>query len=99
MEHATSLGLAFDGAFLDHYVPCFNSALHDSKSGKYRVLGEHVRDIRKWLPHAVKPHASVDDRMRHVPSRYAPPNVLSAFDGQMPLGGGFAPCPDLPADW
>lgn len=89
---AQALGLAVDAAFLAHYRPCFDSVLHDSMTGKYRLLGEHVRDIRKHLPHGVMPHPSVGDRMRHAPSGYAPRNVLDAFDGQRPPGAGQAPC-------
>lgn len=92
---AESLGLAFDRDFLSHYLACYNSALHDSMTGKYRILSQQLRDIRKHHAAGVDVHPSVGDRMRHAPSNYAPRNVLDTFGGRLPPGSGSAPCQDL----
>jgi uncharacterized protein (DUF2235 family) len=92
VANAEKHGLACDGRFLRHYVPCFNAVLHNSMSGKYRLLGKHVRDVKGNIANGVQVHLSVGDRMRHADSKYMPKNVLEAFNGKIPPGGGGAPC-------
>lgn len=92
VSRAATRGLAFDHQYLSYFTPCFNSALQNSMTGKYRFLGEHVRDVKTSLAAGAMLHGSVGDRMRYVPSHYAPQNVLDAFGGETPPGAGGAPC-------
>lgn len=75
VEKAEGLGLAFDDAYMAHFLPCFNSTLHDSSSWFYKLIGEVVRQTGRHREHGECLHRSVIDRMAHAPSAYAPPNV------------------------
>lgn len=88
VSKAEPLGLAFDRNFLSHYMACYNSALHDSMSGNYRILGQQLRDIRDYYVAGVGVHPSLGDRMRHGPSNYAPRNVLDTFGKPCRMGLG-----------
>lgn len=92
VERAQADGLAFDATYLKPFMPCFDAVLHDSMSFKFRLLGEHVRDVNASLASGASLHPSVGDRMLHTPSRYAPKNVMTALGGQLPLGSGAVPC-------
>lgn len=84
VEKAEALGLAFDHSYMAHFLPCFNSTLHDSSSWFYRLIGEVVRQTGRHREHGECLHRSVIDRMAHAPSAYAPPNV-PAVDGPLAL--------------
>jgi hypothetical protein len=62
VEKAEALGLEFDKTYLGFFRPCFNSALHDSMSMKYKVFGPHVRPIGQQLADGESVHQSAIDR-------------------------------------
>jgi uncharacterized protein (DUF2235 family) len=78
VEKAAEHGLEFDGAFLAHYLPCFNSAMQDSMSTMYKVMGAHVRPIGQHAADGEAIHQSAIDRLGLTSLDYGPPN-LEAF--------------------
>lgn len=81
VEKAEGLGLEFDDAYLKHYRPCFNSALFDSMSAKYRVFGEHIRPVGAQAADGESVHKSVSDRIAHAQCQYLPQNVRGYLTG------------------
>ena len=75
VERAERLGLAFDSGYLAHFLPCFNSTLHDSSSSFYKLIGEVTREVGQHREHGECLHRSVLDRWAHAPSAYRPANV------------------------
>ena len=80
---AEEAGLAFNGDFLAHYRPCFDSTLNDSMTAMYRVMGPFERQLGEHRGDGEMIHRSVLDRMNHAPSMYAPPNVVKCLNQQM----------------
>lgn len=76
VEKAEGLGLEFDNGYLDHYKPCFNSALNDSMTLMYSVMGPFERPIGLHLQEGEAIHQSAIDRMKLSACAYAPPNLL-----------------------
>ena len=56
VEKAEGLGLEFDSTYLAHFVPCFNSVLHDSMTPLYKAMGPLVRALGQ---HAVRPAVKI----------------------------------------
>ena len=80
------LGLDIDAGYLNHFTPCFNSKLNDSMSLKYRVFGEYVRPMGRFLAHGETVHQAPVDR-RALFSDYRPENLevfLTANPGVTP---------------
>ena len=77
VEKAEALGLETDKKYLAHYLPCFNSDLHDSMSFKYRLMRKHVRPIGQNAADGEAVHKSALDRAALAECRYAPANLLS----------------------
>jgi uncharacterized protein (DUF2235 family) len=75
VEKAEVLGLEFDGPFLAHYLPCFNSVLNDSMTPMYSVMGPHVRPIGMHMTDGESIHQSVLDRMALAELKYVPENI------------------------
>lgn len=98
VEKAEALGLEMDTAYLAHYLPCFNSRLHDSMSFMYRAMPKHVRPIGLQAADGEAVHQSALDRMALAECAYAPQNLrdrtpLPVVDTQrVPRG---EPCPPL----
>jgi hypothetical protein len=80
VEKAEALGLEFDASFLSKYTPCFNSTLHDSMNGKYRLLGTHVRTIGRLASGGEVVHQSAIDRLKDPACAYAPQNLKTFLD-------------------
>jgi len=78
VEKAEKQGLAFDGRFLAHYVPCFNSKLNDSMTPMYKLLGPYVRPIGRQIADGETVHQASLDRMALAECAYAPPNLRSS---------------------
>jgi hypothetical protein len=81
VEQAEALGLDLDNAFLAHYLPCFNSRLHDSMTTMYRLLGPHVRPIGQFLADGELVHQSALDRMKLPVCDYRPGNLAAYLAG------------------
>ena len=77
VEKAEGLGLEFDGVFLAHYTPCFNSTLQDSMSAMYKVMGEHIRPIGVEAPDSEMVHQSALDRLNLALLKYQPKNLVT----------------------
>ncbi len=98
VEKAEALGLEMDTAYLAHYLPCFNSDLHDSMSAMYRVMKKHVRPIGLQGGDGEAVHRSALDRLALPECRYAPENLLNRSalpivdTRRLPRG---QPCPPL----
>jgi len=75
VEKAEALGLAFDKSFLSKYMPCFNSEIRDSMTFKYRVMGEHIREIGNYAEHGEAIHAASINRRDLPQCKYAPQNL------------------------
>jgi uncharacterized protein (DUF2235 family) len=75
VEKAEDLGLEFNGPFLAHYSPCFNSVLCDSMTPAYRIMGPFVRSIGAHSTDGEEVHQSVLDRIGLVECKYAPENA------------------------
>lgn len=76
VEKAEDLGLEFDGSYLQHYLPCFNSVLNDSMSTMYKVMGPHVRPLGEQLTDGEAIHQSALDRMNLPECKYDPQNLV-----------------------
>ena len=85
VEKAETHGLEFDREFLGHYIPCFNSTLHDSMSTMYRIMGAITRGIGEHGNDGECVHQSVIDRMNDAPSKYAPKQDSSLLRGDHAL--------------
>jgi uncharacterized protein (DUF2235 family) len=100
---AERLGLEFDGQYLAHYLPCFNSKLHDSMSVKYRLMKRHVRPIGEHGADGEFIHQSALDRMNLPECAYEPANLRKALGrGALPTVNTLRiqrgqPCLPLPA--
>jgi uncharacterized protein (DUF2235 family) len=88
VEKAEALGLEFDRGYLGHYLPCFNSNLHDSMSTMYRLMGPYVRPIGRSIADGEAIHQSAIDRMNLPECAYAPANLRAV------VAGGAAPTVD-----
>jgi len=75
VEKAESLGLEFDKPFLKHYRPCFNSAMRDSMTLMYQVMGPHVRPIGEHAADGEFVHKSAVDRLNLPECAYDPENL------------------------
>jgi hypothetical protein len=75
VEKAEALGLAFDGAYLAHFKPCFNSTMQDSMSTMYKVMGPHVRPIGQQRADGEQVHQSAIDRLNLPECGYSPENL------------------------
>jgi uncharacterized protein (DUF2235 family) len=104
VEHAEALGLEFDASYLAHFLPCFNSVLHDSMTRLYRLMGPFVRELGTHRAHGEAMHQSAIDRRNLPACAYAAVNLEAyvANPGLMPtvtttrIARG-TPCEDLPA--
>lgn len=85
VEKAENHGLEFDGAFLQHYRPCFNSLLVDSMTFKYKVMGPHIRPIGQQSAGEEALHQSVVDRHNLAACAYDPPNLQEYLNRSNPL--------------
>lgn len=74
-EKAEGLGLELDGQYLAHYLPCFNSELHDSMSIMYKLMKRHVRPIGQQSADGEVIHQSALDRMKLQECGYGPANL------------------------
>jgi uncharacterized protein (DUF2235 family) len=101
VEKAEGLELEFDGAYLAHYLPCFNSDLHDSMSVLYRIMGPRARPIGQQRADGEAIHQSALDRVKLKACAYGPANLQAAIaagaaptvnTGRIPRG---TPCPPL----
>ena len=101
IEKAEALGLEFDSAYLAHFLPCFNSVLHDSMTLMYRAMGPEVRTIGEHAAAGEAIHQSAVDRMQLPASAYNPQNLEACLrrsrleivtTTRVPRG---TPCPDL----
>ncbi|PTY07859.1 hypothetical protein DB347_06430 [Opitutaceae bacterium EW11] len=81
VEKAEKLGLEFDRSYLGHYVPCFNSEIHDSMSFVYRLMRPYVREIGGHPADGEEVHQAALDRMNLPECAYAPANLI----GRAPL--------------
>jgi uncharacterized protein (DUF2235 family) len=77
VEKAEGLNLEFDGAFLLHYTPCFNSVLHNSMTLLYRSMGRYVRPICTQPGNDEAVHQSALDRMGLAACNYRPKNLIA----------------------
>jgi uncharacterized protein (DUF2235 family) len=102
IEKAEALGLEFDSPYLAHFLPCFNSVLHDSMTAMYRAMGPEVRTIGEHAAAGEAIHQSAVDRMQLPASAYNPQNLEACLrtsrleivtTTRVPRG---TPCPDLP---
>lgn len=75
VEKAEGKDLQFDDAFLAHYLPCFNSELHDSMSALYKVMGPTTRAMGQHRSDGESVHQSVLDRVKLPTCRYDPRNL------------------------
>jgi Uncharacterized alpha/beta hydrolase domain (DUF2235) len=75
VEKAEGCGLEFDGQYLGHYLPCFNSVLNDSMTTMYRLLGRNIRKIGCQANGCEQIHRSVLDRIGLAPLNYNPVNL------------------------
>jgi uncharacterized protein (DUF2235 family) len=80
VEKAEALGLEFDNEFLAHYLPCFNSVLHDSMTMMYKAMGAHVRAIGRRPGDGEAVHQSAIDRLNLAVCAYAPRNLTAYLD-------------------
>ena len=102
VEQAEHLGLGFDGAYLQHFRPCFNSVLNDSMTLMYRLMCPSLRTIGKMASSGEAVHQSALDRKSQPDCDYAPQNlegyltnampVLTVNTARVPRG---TPCPDF----
>ncbi len=100
VEQAERLGLEVDGAYLEHFKPCFNSALMDSMTLMYRVMGPQTRTLGQHGADGEAVHQSALDRRNLPACGYDPLNVTAQVvktaavitTNRVPRG---APCPDL----
>lgn len=75
VEKAEQLGLEFDAAYLEHYLPCFNSVLNDSMTTMYRAMGPVVRAIGEQTGGEEAVHRTALDRMKLAECKYSPQNL------------------------
>lgn len=87
VEKAEGLGLAFDSAFLAHYLPCYNSTLRDSMSLTYRPLGTYVRPIGELPASGEMLHKAALDRLGDPQCKYTPDNLRACLssNAQLPI--------------
>jgi uncharacterized protein (DUF2235 family) len=103
VEKAELLGLEFDTAYLSHFLPCFNSVLHDSMSRLYRAMGPVVRRLGQHVADGEAIHQCALDRIGLPSCRYQPANIEAA-QRAAPLPtvtttriARGVPCPDVAA--
>jgi uncharacterized protein (DUF2235 family) len=75
VEQAEHLGLEVDGTYLTHFLPCFNSVLHDSMTQMYKIMGPFVRTLGNHATDGEAVHQSGIDRKNLPACAYAPPNL------------------------
>ena len=75
VEKAEGLGLAFDKSFLLHYRPCFNSAMRESMTLMYKVMGTHLRPLGEHAADGECGHKSAVDRLNLPAYGYDPDNL------------------------
>lgn len=93
VDKACGCGLQFDGSYLAHYVPCFNSELNDSLTAKDRLLGQYVQVIGARAGGNEQIHRSVIDRINLASLGYDPGNVPPDLRGgqNVPIVGTSRP--------
>ena len=74
VEKAKNAGLEFDPTYLTYFEKHYDSELRNSMSFKYRLLGEHNREITLGTSSNEKVDGSVYERIEHV-KKYKPINV------------------------
>jgi len=89
-EHAESLGLELDRAYLQHYRACFNSVLNDSMSFPYRwlwplVKGPTTRKLGAHVADGECVHQSAIDRLGYADCKYNAENLSSVLQEGTPL--------------
>jgi uncharacterized protein (DUF2235 family) len=85
VEKAEDAGLEFDSAYLQPFLPCFNSELIDSMTAKYRALGEYVRPLGEQKADGEMIHQSVIDRHNLAELKYAPGNLQKYLSAGPPV--------------
>lgn len=79
VEKAEGLGLKLDAAFLEHYLPCFNSTLNDSMSTLYKVMGPIDRRVAEHSEDGEVIHQAAKDRVDLKELKYAPTDLVTAL--------------------
>ncbi len=85
VEKAEGLGLQFDDRFLAYYRPCFNSILHHSMTGWYRLLGQYLRPIGSHESDGEGVHQSALDRLQLRECAYVPTNLQAHIKAGSPV--------------
>ena len=85
VEKAEALGLEFDRDYLAHYLPCFNSRLHDSMSAMYRLMGPLVRPLGQHEADGETIHQSALDRLGLPACGYDAVNLKACLSNGRPL--------------
>lgn len=81
IEKAEHLGLEVDSAYLAHFLPCFNSVLHDSMTAIYKVMGPFERPLGRHLADGEAIHESAIDRINFAECKYGPGNLKTQQSG------------------
>jgi hypothetical protein len=76
VEKAETLGLEFDSAYLEYFLPCFNAVLRDSMSTMYRALGQHERPLGVFAADGEAVHQSALDRLGLAECAYGPKQLV-----------------------
>jgi uncharacterized protein (DUF2235 family) len=76
-EKAEEVGLEFDGKYLAHYRPCFNSTLNDSMTWIYQIMGPITREVAPGADNNHAIHQSVMDRMNTAELAYRPSSLVA----------------------
>lgn len=102
-EKAEALGLELDKDYLRHFLPCFNSVLHDSMSLMYRAMVPVDRGIGDLNGHGEVVHQSAVDRIGLAECKYSPEKLVASQQSARPLPvvtttriQRGTPCPPLP---
>lgn len=73
--NAAALGLEFDGEYLRHYEPHFDSTLNDSMTTIYRLMGPYEREVGVAPAGFETIHSSVRERQNDGRLNYRPTNL------------------------
>lgn len=102
VERAERLGLEMDSDYLAHFLPCFNSVLHDSMSPMYKLMGPYERKLGGHVADGETIHQAAIDRLNWAASAYSPDNLRAYMaNGGMPSPANTTrmargtPCPEL----
>ena len=103
VEKAEVLGLELDNEYLRHFVPCFNSRLHDSMTTLYRLMPQSVRTVGEYAADGESIHQSALDRVNLAALNYSPENLTRRQTSSHPVAAvpttrvpRGVPCPELP---